>query len=101
MDSSDYRNQFLFEIYLVPSQIQWMQEINYPHAKKYIFGKRNDTFFRMERFWNIEDSKTEDILKWNIHVNTLSPSVPGQENEGYLVLFGFDLSIFCGKNRMK
>lgn len=24
----------------------------------------------LERFWNIEDNKAEDILKWNIHVNT-------------------------------
>ena len=31
--------------------------------------------------------------------NTLSPSVPGQENGGYLVLFDSDLSIFCGGNR--
>ena len=36
-------------------------------------------------------------MQWS----TLSPSVPGPENGGYLVLFGSDLSIFCGENKTK
>ena len=36
-------------------------------------------------------------MQWNI----LSLSVPGPENGGYLVLFGADLSIFCGENKTK
>ncbi len=37
------------------------------------------------------------IMLWNI----LSPSVPGPENGGYLVLFDSDLSIFYGGNRTR
>ena len=34
----------------------------------------------------------------NNAVEYLSPSVPEPENGGYMVLFGADLSVFCGGN---
>ena len=36
-----------------------------------------------------------------ILVDNFVASVPGPENGGYLVLFGSDLSIFCGENKTK
>ena len=42
------------------------------------------------------------LSRWQMSSSKFSsPSVPGPENGEYLVLFGADLSIFCGGNRTR